>query len=160
MNAAIDWGSFSPDIRKDARSAVAGLGRVLSAAPILSGIKDDDSYESGLALYEQIIAELPDEGETAALDGELGALALFEDLLGRALAEYAENRWPLEQPSGGSPAALIRIIMDEHDLTQSEIPEIGSQGVVSEILNGKRELNLRQINALSAKFGIQKSYFL
>jgi HTH-type transcriptional regulator/antitoxin HigA len=29
--------------------------------------------------------------------------------------------------------------MDEHELTQSDLPEIGSQGVVSEILSGKRD---------------------
>jgi len=35
--------------------------------------------------------------------------------------------------------------------------EIGSQGVVSEILNGKRQLNMRQIQALSKKFNISPS---
>jgi len=35
--------------------------------------------------------------------------------------------------------------MDQHGLTQSDLPEIGSQGVVSEILSGKRELNARRL---------------
>ena|SRR5687768_1085180 len=30
----------------------------------------------------------------------------------------------------------------EHSLTQSDLPEIRSQGVVSEVLRGKRELNI------------------
>ena len=34
----------------------------------------------------------------------------------------------------------------------ASLPEIGSQGVVSEILSGKRELNVRQIRALAAWF--------
>ena len=44
--------------------------------------------------------------------------------------------------------------MEEHDLTQSDLPEVGSQGVVSEILGGKRALNVRQIRALSERFGV------
>ncbi len=50
--------------------------------------------------------------------------------------------------------------MDEHGLTQSELPEIGSQGVVSEILNGKRELNARQIRALGMKFKVSAAVFV
>ncbi len=33
--------------------------------------------------------------------------------------------------------------MEEHDLSQSDLPEVGSQGGASEILSGKRELNVR-----------------
>ena len=40
--------------------------------------------------------------------------------------------------------------MDQHGLRQSEFAqELGSQGVVSEILSGKREMNLRQMRALA-----------
>jgi HTH-type transcriptional regulator/antitoxin HigA len=40
------------------------------------------------------------------------------------------------------------------------LPEIGSQGVVSEILGGKRELNARQMRALSGRFGVGPAAFL
>ena len=46
-----------------------------------------------------------------------------------------------------------------HDLTQSDLPEVGSQGVVSEILGGKRTLNVRQIRALSGRFGVSPAVF-
>lgn len=35
-----------------------------------------------------------------------------------------------------SPSAMLRFLMDQNYLTQSDLPEIGTQGVVSEILNG------------------------
>jgi HTH-type transcriptional regulator / antitoxin HigA len=50
--------------------------------------------------------------------------------------------------------------MSAHDIKQSDLPEIGSQGVVSEILNGKRQLNLRQIKALSKRFGLPVDAFI
>ncbi|WP_269766614.1 hypothetical protein [Methylovulum psychrotolerans] len=40
------------------------------------------------------------------------------------------------------------------------MPEIGSQGVVSEILRGKRQLNVRQIQALSQRFKVSAQVFL
>jgi HTH-type transcriptional regulator / antitoxin HigA len=50
--------------------------------------------------------------------------------------------------------------MRQHGLTQSNLPEIGSQGVVSEILSGKRELNVRQVRALARRFGVAADAFL
>jgi HTH-type transcriptional regulator/antitoxin HigA len=50
--------------------------------------------------------------------------------------------------------------MEEHDLKQSDLPEIGSQGVVSEVLAGRRQLNIRQVKALSERFGISPAVFI
>jgi len=49
--------------------------------------------------------------------------------------------------------------MEEHSLNQSDLAEIGSQGVISEILRGKRELNTRQIRALAKRFAVSPSVF-
>ncbi len=57
-------------------------------------------------------------------------------------------------------ADLLRFFMEEHRLSQSDLAEVGSQGVVSEILNGKRDLNIRQIRALSKRFGVSPSVFV
>jgi HTH-type transcriptional regulator/antitoxin HigA len=50
--------------------------------------------------------------------------------------------------------------MEQHGLKQSELTEIGSQGVVPEILTGKRELNIRQVRALSERFGVSAATFV
>jgi len=50
--------------------------------------------------------------------------------------------------------------MEAHGLTQSELPEIGSQGVMSEILSGERELNIRQIRHLAKRFGVSPAVFI
>jgi len=49
---------------------------------------------------------------------------------------------------------------EEHHLKQSDLSEIGSQGVVSEILSGKRQLNTRQIKLLSARFHVSSAVFI
>jgi transcriptional regulator with XRE-family HTH domain len=50
--------------------------------------------------------------------------------------------------------------MEEHNLKQSDLPEVGSQGVVSEILSGKRKLNICKIKALSERFGVSPAVFI
>ena len=50
--------------------------------------------------------------------------------------------------------------MEEHGLKQKDLSELGSQGVVSEILNRKRELNLRQVRALGERFQVSASVFI
>ena len=50
--------------------------------------------------------------------------------------------------------------MKEHGLKQSDLSEIGSQGVISEILSGKRQLNIRQIKMLSQRFKVSPAVFV
>jgi antitoxin component HigA of HigAB toxin-antitoxin module len=47
----------------------------------------------------------------------------------------------------GNPIDALNALMEEHGLKQSDLSEIGSQGVVSGILFGKRQLNVRQIQS-------------
>ena len=50
--------------------------------------------------------------------------------------------------------------MQAHGLTQAQLPEVGSQGVVSEVLAGKRQLNTRQIAALCRRFAVPADVLL
>ena len=70
---------------------------------------------------------------------------------------WEEQHYPMPKLEG---AEALRFLMEEHDLTQSDLPEVGSQGVVSEILGGKRALNVRQIRALSERFGVSPAVFV
>ena len=54
----------------------------------------------------------------------------------------------------------LKFLMAEHDLKRGDLPEIGSQGAVSEILTGKRDLNVRQVRALAAQFSVSTETFL
>lgn len=79
------------------------------------------------------------------------------DTLGTVLHAWEEQHHVMPECGG---AEVLRFFMAEHNLTQSDLPEVGSQGVVSEILRGKRDLNVRQIRALSKRFGVSPSVFV
>ncbi len=84
-------------------------------------------------------------------------LASMMETLGTLVDAY-EREHVREFPGG--PAAVLRLLMDEHGLSQSDLPEVGSQGVVSEILRGRRQVNVRQVRALSERFGVSPAVFI
>ena len=60
-----------------------------------------------------------------------------------------------------SPSAVLAYLMEEHNLKQTDLAdELGGQSIVSAILNGKRELNTRQVKALAKRFSISAAVFL
>ena len=44
---------------------------------------------------------------------------------------------------------VLKFLLEEHQLAPSDLPEIGNQDVLSELLAGKRELSVDHIRALS-----------
>ena len=57
-------------------------------------------------------------------------------------------------PDTSTPASVLSRLMEEHGLTQSDLPEVGAQSVVSAVLAGKRKMNLRQVTALAKRFSV------
>lgn len=55
---------------------------------------------------------------------------------------------------------MLKFLMDEHGLSQGELPEIGSQSLVSKILSGERHLTLEHIRHLSKRFGVSPAVFV
>lgn len=55
---------------------------------------------------------------------------------------------------------MLRLFMEEHGLNQTDLSDIDSQGVVSEILNGRRELNIRQVRLLVKRFQVSPAVFI
>ena len=81
----------------------------------------------------------------------------YLDTLGTLIYAYEETYYPMPPVSG---AEVLRYLMEEHGLRQSDLPEVGSQGVISEILSGKRDLNLRQIRELAKRFQVSPAVFI
>ena len=74
------------------------------------------------------------------------------DLLADRIRAYEDRAHPW--PDTSTPASVLASLMAEHGLTQSDLPEVGAQSVVSAVLAGKRKLNLRQVKALAKRFSV------
>jgi HTH-type transcriptional regulator / antitoxin HigA len=120
-----------------------------SAIRPLLAIHNEDDYDRAVAWLNELIDEVGTDESPSLYD--------LLDTLGTLLHVYEEAHHQLPDVSG---TEVLRFFMDEHGLTQSDLPEIGSQGVVSEILSGKRQLNVRQIRALAERFNVSPAVFL
>jgi HTH-type transcriptional regulator/antitoxin HigA len=112
-------------------------------------IRDEAQYRRLADFAESVADTLPDD-EAEPLWG-------LVEIIADQINDYEARHHSMPEASG---ADMLRFFMDQHGLKQSDLAEIGSQGVVSEILTGKRELNLRQIRALAARFGVSAAAFI
>lgn len=116
--------------------------------PLLT-IRNEREYDRAVKLLNQLLDEIG--------TNERHSLYSFMDTLGALIEAYEEAHHPVAASSG---ADMLRYFMGEYDLSQSDLPEIGSQGVVSEVLNGKRELNIKQIRRLAKRFHVSPAVFI
>lgn len=118
-------------------------------APVVQYPKNDKEFN-------KLVSEL-DELLNMVGDDEKHRLMGLVDVISNIISSYEAERFSAP-PTKGVDA--LKFLMDTHHLHQSDLAEIGSQGVVSEILNGKRALNLRQIKSLSTRFQVNPSTFI
>ncbi|NYJ15133.1 HTH-type transcriptional regulator/antitoxin HigA [Rhizobium leguminosarum] len=118
-------------------------------APLLAMPADEAEYDHLVEQLDEILAEVGDD--------EDHPLALLASRMGDLVEAYDEQNRPMLPVTG---ADALRYVMAERGLGQSELPEVGAQSVVSEILSGKRQINVRQARALSERFLIPASVFL
>src|SRR6266498_2036326 len=94
-------------------------------APLLT-IRNEREYNAAVKRLNELLDEIG--------DNEKHPLYSLLDTLGTLIEVYEEEHYHIPESSG---ADVLRFLMDEHELTQSDLPEVGSQGVVSEILKRK-----------------------
>ena len=111
-------------------------------------IKTEQDYKRALRVLDHLLDEVG--------DNERHPLFNFLEVLGTLVESYEADHMEMPRARGMD---VLNLLMEEHGLTQHDLPEIGSQGVISEILHGKRELNMRQIKALSERFGVSPAAF-
>ena len=117
-------------------------------SPLLS-IRNEHEYDLAVERLNHLLDEVG--------VNEQHPLYTLLDTLGTLIHAYEEQYHPMPECSG---VDVLRFLMEEHGLTQSDLPEVGSQGVVSDILRGKRELNVRQIRALAQRFQVSPAVFI
>jgi HTH-type transcriptional regulator / antitoxin HigA len=120
-----------------------------TVAGILSPPQNDNDLDKLIDFSNHLIDEIGENGNHPLL----GLL----DIVGTIIENYESENIPLQEKT---PIECLKYLMEEHGLKQKDLTEIGSPGVISEILNGKRELNKRHIVALSKRFGCGAGVFL
>jgi len=110
---------------------------------------NEKDYNNLVNLLDSLIDEVG--------NNESHPLSSLMETIGSLIEAYESKNYPDIE---GDPINALKTLMEEHGLKQSDLPEIGSQGVVSEIISGKRQLNVRQLKLLGERFKVSPIVFV
>jgi HTH-type transcriptional regulator/antitoxin HigA len=109
-------------------------------------IKNEREYQLALKSLE------------AVFDETRGNLAEYAETLTVLIDHYESENFPMKESSG---IEVLKFLMTQNVLKQKDLVGIvGSKSTVSEILNGKRPLNLQHIKSLAEKFNVKPATFI
>ena len=118
----------------------------------LQPIQTNKHHKQALKIIEILIdyinsSEIKDDGIT-----------LYLKTCSKFVEDFERERFPRPKVSANE---LLGYLLELKGLKQVDLAEeLGGQSVVSDILNGKRELNIKQIRALAKKFKVPASVFI
>ncbi len=128
------------------QTAWQGLNKLVP----LGTINSDRDYKRRVQIMDELLDRVG--------ANESHRLMPLLNLVAKEVKTYEAKHHTLPE---ASPAAVLAYLMEEHNLKQTDLAEeLGGQSIVSAILNGKRELNTRQIRALAARFNVSPAVFL
>lgn len=95
--------------------------------------------------------------ELTSLEHVTPAQRKLIELLTVLVEHYESKHYPV--PNAG-PLDIIRHLMEEHHLRQKDLVDVfGTESIVSDVLNGKRDLTKDHIARLSARFQVSPAVF-
>jgi HTH-type transcriptional regulator / antitoxin HigA len=114
---------------------------------MIKPIKSDSDYSSGLKrIYELMHKEL-----SLAESDEL-------EVLGVLIENYEEEHFPIGPPH---PIEAIKFKMEQMGIDETGLAKLlGNKSLASDLLSGKRKLNLRLMKILHQKLGVSAEALL
>lgn len=92
---------------------------------VLSTFETEGRYNKAVGWLDELIDE--------AGENEAPLIESLIDTLGTLVKDYEDRNIP--EPEA-DPVDCLRFLMEEHNLKPSNLPEVGSQEVVSDLLSG------------------------
>lgn len=109
-------------------------------------IQNEQSLNSALTLLEGL----------SEIDCEQNALlALLLDKLIQQIEVYQT-----QEQSSSSANNKLAVLMRQHNTKQKDLSHIVPQSIISELVNGKRQLTLRHMQAFAEYYNVPVQYFI
>ncbi|MEC7816020.1 MAG: transcriptional regulator [Pseudomonadota bacterium] len=133
--------------------AFAEIRKALAQVPFLAHIESQDDYEQALALMDQLVDDY--DANRLLIEILAGSIERWED----QAPELSDFNAEVSRTDKG--IAALKTLMAQHGLGVADMPELGSKGNVSKILNGAegKRLTRRHMEALGKRFGVPPSLF-
>ena len=120
----------------------------LAVQPILS-IRNEDEYDIAIERLNALIDEVGTDERHPLYD--------LLDTLGTVIYAYEEKHYPVPECDG---IEALQFLMEEHELSRDDLPELGTQDTLSRILDGRQELTVGQIRSLAERFHVSPATFV
>ncbi|WP_036485776.1 type II toxin-antitoxin system HigA family antitoxin [Myxosarcina sp. GI1] len=110
-------------------------------------INNDDELEATQATIDRLL----DRNELSSEESD------YLNVLGALVFEYEQAQAPIPDIYG---VELLKVLLEERQLRQKDLlPIFKTESIVSDILNGKRQLTVRHIQKLSEFFSLSPAVF-
>ena len=110
-------------------------------------INTDDDLNQAIAYAEEL---------TNIFENENTEIEPLLDLVLAVIEKYEDKHYPVNR---SSPVEVLKFLMDQHGHKQKDLTDVAAKSVISEILNGKRQLNKNHIDKLSKKYHTSPAVF-
>lgn len=112
-------------------------------------IRNESEYEMAVERLNELIDEVGVDEQHPLYD--------LLDTLGTVMHAYEEKHHAMPECDG---IDALKFLMEEHELGPSDLPEIGTPNAVSDILERRRELTIKNIHALAQRFHVSSATFV
>ena len=121
----------------------------LLASALPAVIESEDDYKR----LESVVEDLLAKGENLLLEEEK-----LLNLVSELVADYEDKNFHIEK---GEPVEILRFLIEENSLKQKDLlPVFGSEGIISEILKGKRSITAKHAKLLGEFFSVSPELFI
>jgi HTH-type transcriptional regulator / antitoxin HigA len=114
-----------------------------------SSIRTARDYKRASAVLDQLLDEVGED--------EKHPLAEVLDYLANQVEAYEAEHVNIPD---APPREVLRFLMEQHGLTQSDLAKCAPQSRISEILNGRREISKELAKALAKRFEVGVGVFI
>ena len=133
--------------------AFVEIREALARVPFVAHIETQDDYERALELMDQLVDDY--EANRLLIEILAGSIERWED----QASEFSDFNATIAETDRG--IAALKTLMAQHGLGVADLPELGSKGNVSKILNGAegKKLTRKHMEALGKRFGVSPLLF-
>lgn len=118
----------------------------------LQSISSKKQHETALKVIEKLITHLNTEKTKDK------GIELYLKNLSELVSDFEDTQYKSAEVKGSE---MLSYLMELKGLKQTDLSEeLGGQSVVSKILKGERDLNLRQIKSLALRFKVSPEVFI
>lgn len=125
---------------------VQSLSTLFSAC--FDEILDDDELQCRMDIIDELYSCADDINDIAVR---------FADAITDRVYEYETKTLVIPNVS---PSEALSALMDDRGLKQSDLKSVTSQSIVSDIVNGKRTMNLEQVKGFASFFNVPVETFM